>query len=257
MTWAFKRKFFYVSILLIFFGGFGFLISYPYFNKPPTCFDGKQNGDESGVDCGGSCVLACSFEVDNLSVVWSRAFPVVPGRYNAVAYVENQNVNTVIEKIKYRFRFADANNIYIGKREGETYVPPAGKFAIFEPALDLGSSVPVYTTFEFIENPVWIKVPENIVDQLQFSLDDIVLEESDTPHLSLKLKNNSLFIIPEVDVVTILYDELGNALNASRTYVELLGPEESVDLNFTWPLPFDDKVITKEIIPIFNIFKIK
>ena len=112
MSWALKRQIFYIIILFIFFGIFAFLVSYPYLNKEPTCNDKKQNGNETGIDCGGSCILVCTFEVDKLSVLWSRTFPIVPGRYNAVAYVENQNTNTAIYKIKYRFRFADKDNIY-------------------------------------------------------------------------------------------------------------------------------------------------
>ena len=258
MTWAFKRQIFYVSIVLAFFLVLGFLVSYPYLNKPATCSDKKQNGTETGVDCGGSCQLACIFEVDKLSVLWARSFRVVPGRYNTVAYLENQNIDTAIYKIKYKFRFADANNIYIGKREGEVSIPPAGKFAIFESAIDMGNSVPVYTSFEFTEVPTWVKVPSEKTSELNISVEDIKLENEDTsPKLSAVIKNKSIFLVPDLNVVTILYDNLGNAISASRTYIELLKGEESVNINFTWPEAFDRKVITKEIIPMYNIFDVK
>lgn len=258
MTWALKRQILYVSILLAFFLVLGFLVSYPYLNKPATCSDGKQNGIETGVDCGGSCQLACIFEVDKLSVLWSRSFRVVPGRYNAVAYVENQNVDTAIYKIKYKFRFADANNVYIGKREGETAVPPAGKFAIFESAIDMGNSVPVYTSFEFTEIPTWVNVSPDKTNELNLVVEDINLEnENISPRMSAVIKNKSLFIVPDLNVVTILYDKLGNAISASRTYIELLRGEESVNVNFTWPEAFTAEVVTKEIIPMYNIFDVK
>ena len=255
MSWALKRQIFYIIILFIFFGIFAFLVSYPYLNKEPTCNDKRQNGNETGIDCGGSCILVCTFEVDKLSVLWSRTFPIVPGRYNAVAYVENQNTNTAIYKIKYRFRFADKDNIYIGKREGEISIPPAGKFAVFESAIDLGYSAPVYTSFEFTEIPIWVNVLPEKINQLKILVGDIKLEnEEDSPIVSTTLKNKSLFTVPELNVVLILYDDLGNAISASRTYLESLKGEEQVDINFTWPLPFDRKVITKEIIPMYNIF---
>ena len=258
MTWALKRQITYILIIFLFFSILGFFISYPYLNKKPTCNDQMQNGDESGVDCGGSCALACLAEVDQISLLWSRVFKVVPGRYNAVAYLENKNINTAIYKIKYRFRFADENNVYIGKREGETSIPPAGAFAIFEPAVDLGSSVPVYTTFEFTETPVWVKVPKERVEQINFTIRDITLINEDTsPALYAKITNNSLFIVPDLNVVTILYDELGNAVSASRTYLDSLRAEESADINFTWPEAFTSKVVNKEIIPMFNIFNVK
>jgi hypothetical protein len=258
MTWASKRKVFYLAIVAVVVLFFIYLTIRPYINKTPTCFDDKQNGTETGVDCGGSCQIACTIQVDEISVKWARAFEVVPGRYNAVAYLENHNKDTVINSISYRFRFADKDNVYIGKRDGTTYVPPSGKFAIFEPAIDLGNSVPVYTSFEFTQIPTWITVSEEKANQLKIFVSDIKLENEDTsPKLSAVVKNNSLFQIPEINVVAILYDEKGNAVSASKTYLDVLDGEEIRTINFTWPEAFDKKVIVKEIIPLFNIFSVK
>jgi len=255
MTWALKRQIFYIVILILFFAGFGFLILYPKLNKAPTCFDNKQNGEESGVDCGGLCLRACLAQVDPVSILWTRAFRVVPGRYNAVAYLENHNRNTAVEKISYRFRFADANNIYIGKRDGSTFVPPSGRFAVFEPGIDIGNSIPVYTTFEFTEVPQWIMVSQEKINQLKILVSNINLTGEDTsPALSATIKNNSFYTIPDIDVVAILYDANHNAVSTSRTYIDGLAPEEVKDISFTWPEPLPSKVIAKEIIPLYNIF---
>ena len=258
MTWAFKRQIFYIFILILFFSVFGFLIISPSLNKTPTCTDNKQNGDETGVDCGGSCVRVCLSEVDEISILWARAFKVIPGRYNAVAYLENHNENTAVNKINYRFRFADENNVYIGKREGSTYVPPSGKFAIFEPGIDIGHSIPVYTTLEFTQIPQWTVVSQEKIDQLEVLVSNInLINEGTSPVLSATIKNNSFFIIPEIDIIAILYDENRNAVSASRTYLETLAGDESRDVNFTWPEPFSSKIIAKEIIPLYNIFLVK
>jgi hypothetical protein len=213
---------------------------------------------EAGVDCGGSCARACAFQVDKLALIWSRSFKVADGRFNAVAYLENQNKNTAIYKVKYRFRFADKDNIYIGERVGETYIPPSGKFAIFEPSIGIGNSVPVYTNFEFLEQPTWVKVSDAKMDQLKVFVSDINLQyEDSTPRLSATIKNSSLFIIPEVTVVAILYDQLGNVISASRTYLDDLKGEEKKAVYFTWPEPFDREVVVKEIIPMYNVFLTK
>jgi hypothetical protein len=258
MTWALKRQFLYIAIIIAFFAVLGFMIIYPHLNQVATCTDGKQNGDETGIDCGGSCPLACTTEVNQISIHWARAFEVVPGRYNAVAYLTNSNKDTAVEKINYRFRFADKDNVYIGKREGTTYVPPSGNFAVFEPAVDLGNSVPVYTTFEFTEEPVWLQVPEDKINQLKVLISNINLQNEDTaPTLSATITNTSLFQIPNVNVIAILYDASGNAVSVSKTYLDALQGEQSSILNFTWVLPFATKVVSEEIIPIFNIFSVK
>ena len=258
MTWASKRQFSYIFVLILFLLVFGSLIAYPSLKKEPTCFDKRQNGSETGVDCGGICARACIAQVDPVSILWARAFKVVPGRYNAVAYLENHNTNTAINKINYRFRFADSNNVYIGKREGSTYVPPSGRFAVFEPGVDIGNSIPVYTTFEFIETPLWVNVAKEKISQLKVLVSNIDLVDEDTsPVLSATVKNDSFFIIPDMDVVVILYDANRNAVSASRTYIDELKAEEIKDINFTWPEPFSSEVVAKEIIPLYNIFQVK
>ncbi len=255
MTWALRRQIFYIAIVILFIALSGFIIIYPRLTKAPSCTDLKQNGDETGVDCGGSCANACTEEVSPLSVLWARAFRVVPGRYNAVAYIVNHNKNAAVEKISYRFRFADKDNIYIGKREGTTFVPPAGNFAVFEPAIGVGNSIPVYTTFEFTQEPDWLQVPQAKIDQLKILVSNIQLtDEAVSPKLSATVKNNSLFTIPNIDIMAILYDASGNAVSASRTYLDKLAPLSVQDINFTWPEPFAGDIVAKEIIPMYDIF---
>src|SRR6185295_8768478 len=103
MTWARERQIFYVGVLLAFFIFLAFFLTYPYFHQPATCFDLRQNGTETGIDCGGSCPFACAAQLDPISILWSRAFQVLPGRYNAVAYLENHNKNSAVVKVTYRF----------------------------------------------------------------------------------------------------------------------------------------------------------
>lgn len=255
MTWGLKRQIFSIAIVVLFIAFSVFIILYPSLNKPPSCVDRKQNGSETGIDCGGACARACLSQVSPMSVLWARAFRVIPGRYNAVAYVVNHNKNVAVQKINYRFRFADKNNVYIGKREGSTFVPLGSNFAVFEPGIDIGNSIPVYTTFEFTQVPDWLQVPQNKINQLKVLISDIQLtDEKGSPHLLATIKNTSLFTIPNVGVVVILYDAGGNAVSTSRTYLNELGPLETSDINFTWLEAFSDPVVAKEIIPMYDVF---
>jgi hypothetical protein len=258
MSWALRRQIFYIVVLILLLSALGFLIIYPRLTKAPTCTDGIKNGTETEIDCGGSCAGACSDQMQAVSVLWARAFEVVPGHYNAVAYIINHNKNAAAEKVSYRFRFADANNVYIGKREGTTFIPTAGNFAVFAPAIDVGNSIPVYVTFEFTETPQWLQVAQAKIDQLKVLVSNIQLTNQDTsPRLSATIKNNSLFTIPDINIVAILYDKSGNAVSVSNTYLNQMAPLNSTDLNFTWPEPISGTVVQKELIPIYDIFSVK
>src|SRR3989338_5862639 len=159
-------------------------------------------------------------------MIWARSFNVVDGRYNAVAYIENHNKNLAADKVKYSFRFADKNNVYLGRREGVAYIPPGQAFAVFERGIDLGSSAPVYTTFEFTTMPVWITVPDSILGQVRISVSEVnLVDEDSSPHLTAVVRNDSLFSVPDISMVIILYGEDRNAINASSTVLGGLSPE--------------------------------
>jgi hypothetical protein len=84
-----------------------------------------------------------------------------------------------------------------------------------------------------------------------------LVDETTSPRLSANIKNNSLFTIPDVNVVAILYDKLGNAISVSNTYLSQLNPLMSSDIHFTWPEPFTAPVVAKELIPMYDIFSVK
>jgi hypothetical protein len=118
--------------------------------------------------------------------------------------------------------------------------------------------VPVYTSFEFTERPVWVQVSNEKIDQTKLLISDIRLEdEGSLPKLYAKIENTYFLTIPNLEVVAILYDATGNALSASQTYLEKIGPEASEELSFTWRGPMVKPVVVKEVIPIFNILNAK
>ena len=60
-------------------------------------------------------------------------------------------------------------------------------------------------TFEFTEIPVWLQVSQEKIDQLKVLISNIQLtDETTSPRLSATIKNNSLFTIPNVEVIAIL-----------------------------------------------------
>src|SRR3989344_6201594 len=59
MSWAAGRRFIILCIVGAVVIAFLAAISIATFYKSPSCSDGKQNQDETGVDCGGSCAYLC------------------------------------------------------------------------------------------------------------------------------------------------------------------------------------------------------
>lgn len=254
-VWATKRKIVYLSIVLVGAVLWFVLFVLPKFQTPPTCTDGIQNGKEEGIDCGGNCPLYCPALAQDLSVVWSRVFRVVPGRYNAVAMVENQNTATALASISYEFRLYDDNNVFVGRRTGETFIAPNTEMAIFEAGIETGDRVPVRSEFSFISTPTWLQIPQMAREGIPVSTSNIVLQDPFTnPRLKATVKNNSRFDLFNFEVSAILYNQASNVIAASQTVVDNLASGESREVYFTWQDNFSEDPVRIEIVPQIDVF---
>lgn len=237
-SWSTKRKLIYLSI---FFGVIFIAIVVPIFfafYKQPTCFDGKKNGDEKDIDCGGSCQLLCSAESLAPNIIWSRAFKVKDGVYSAAAYIENRNISS--EAVgAYTFKFYDKDNTLIGSRDGITFIPKNKVFAIFEPDIQMTDKTPYRVSFNFTNNLIWRK---NLNEVPDISVINKSLVGEDTkPRVDATIENFSASAVSRIEAVAIVYDSEENAIAASRTFVDGLPQDGKASVTFTWPTPFQTK----------------
>lgn len=249
LSWARKRQIMYLGtillVILVIVAGL-----YLYYKPLPTCFDGKQNQDELGVDCGGSCSKACSSQIVPLTTWWTRVFPTTPGNYDVAALVENQNSHFGVERIKYGIRLLDKNNVLLAERTGETFFNPQEKFVIYESNIVTGQQVPDKAFLYFYDSAPWQRVTF-IPPTLTIGTKDYI--NSPQPRLSAKVKNETLKLLRGTKFVAVLSDENGNAFAASQTVLDILAGNETGELNFTWPTPFSSSVAVKDIYPKLNI----
>lgn len=256
MSWASRRQFKYISIILIILLLILFWIFYPIIFKKPTCFDGKLNNTETGVDCGGACSRICDTEASLPVVVWSRAFPVTANIYNLAAYIENQNRNASIEKVDYEFLIYDENHKLIGTRKGSTFIPPNQPFVVFEPRFNSGEMTVKSVSFEFTSSFIWQK-KEPTLTILPITVENIVLDNNfNLPSLTAKIKNDSIHDIPSFSAVAILYDINHNAINVSKTEKDGIKSNASLPVSFTWPEALLDTPVKNDILIQINPFTV-
>lgn len=247
MSWASRRRTAYMGIIafaaLIILAPLFFTI----FNKEPTCFDGKQNGDEKGIDCDGLCKRTCDARISNPTILWSRAFKVSDGVYNAVAYIENPNFDSGASNIPYTFKLFDDKNILIAERKGSTFISPNNITPIFETAIFTGKRTPSKTFFEFNKTPEWYKIDDA---NSSLSVSDIKLAgEESSPRIDAVLSNSSIYDARDIEVVAIVFDSKNNAIAASSTFIDRLSGRTSQNIVFTWPEKFDSASSGIKIIP--------
>jgi hypothetical protein len=256
MSWSSRKQIKYLFIFFLFIGFILFLFLYPIIFKKPTCFDGKLNGQETGVDCGGSCLIVCKEEISSPIVLWSRAFPVVGNNYNLVAFIENRNKSAGVYLASYEFRIYDDNNKLLGRREGKTFIPPNQQFAVFESRFDAGQSNLKSVTFEFLPPLTWVR-KEPIQQKISVKVSNIVFDDNkDNPTLSAIINNDSIYDLPEFEVIAILYDQENNAINASKTKKDKLLNNSNSPVYFTWPEVLSSSPVKKDIFVLINPFLI-
>jgi hypothetical protein len=256
MNWAQKHQ---IRIFGVFIGLIILLVLYlvwPYITKEPTCFDGQKNGEEFGIDCGGACQLVCQEQAEEMIVLWSNSEEIIPGRHNAIAYIQNPNPFAGVAFIRYEFKLYDENNLLIQRRRGSTFIDANANTAVFEGAIDVGNRDPARVTFEFLDkNPQWIKIGSRELSNVSVVVRDRNLKnEGTTPLLEVTLENGTLLDVKGFDVVAILYDRDGNMINTSSTYVDVLSGSTSKKIHFTWPEAFEKEVISIEVIPRLYLF---
>ncbi len=233
------------------------IIVIPYLNKEPTCFDAEMNGDESGIDCGGSCQKVCTAEALKLITLWVQPFEVVSGKYNVMAYIENQNRESGIPMMKYEFKLYDDKNIFIGRQSGTTFITSNDRTAIFEAGIETGNRIPKRATFEFQSVPTWIKINRDQKNALAVSAESKVLTNPLTsPKLEAEIVNKTLAEIKNFDVFAVLYDENDNVMTASKTVVDILPKNGRVGVVFTWPKPLSARPTRIDVFPQINVFEL-
>jgi hypothetical protein len=252
-SWAFRRRFLYLSILfLIIVPPIALFTYFEFFKKEPSCMDGIKNQNEHGPDCGGICRVACAYEVQAYPTIqWSRPYYVSKGIYNLVAYLQNPNTGHISLPVKYVFNVYDDQNVLIQSKEGSVAFPTTKLFPIFTPAFNTGELIPKRVSFEFIEPITWLEY-DGERPELEV-IERNLMKENEAPIIEATIRNKTLHTYTNVEVVAIVYDAEGNGFAASRTFIDTIGDREDVKVRFTWPEPFTASSSKIEIIPKLEI----
>lgn len=244
--WALRRRIIYLVGVVVFLALVSGALYFLNWYEKPTCFDALMNGDERGTDCGGSCVRICVADILPPSVTWAKVFEIVPGQYNAVAYVENQNRDSGSSEIPYTFRLKDKDGIIV-ERTGKTVLPPDSTYPVFEGRIMTGTRIP--TDIDFILDlggeTVWQPAT---MGREQFNVVERFLRNADVlPKLDARITNTALTPARDVEVIATIFDAYKNPVTASRTVVPYFAPRTTEDVVFTWQAPIAKTVRSCEV----------
>lgn len=248
-SWAKNRRLLYASIVSVFVVGAIGMPAFFYFYRPPTCFDGAKNGDEQGIDCGGSCSRLCQSAFAPPIVDWTRFEQVAPGQYNVATYIENANIAGEARNAPYHIAIYDGKGGLILDEKGTVTLPPHRNTLAFMSAVDTGKIVPARAVFEFVSpGPEWQKSADTLSSISIVKKD--YSEDAVGSSLSVELANSSVDPIGRLSVYVALYDKDGNAIGFSKTVVDGIAARSKATAPFTWPQDRQGRVVSIEVLPV-------
>ncbi len=251
MNWDTKRRFMYGGAVLFIVVSLSMYLLRDTLFPMPTCFDTIKNGNESGIDCGGTCSLKCAHDVVPLSVLWSQALKTSSTTYDFVAMISNKNIDNAPRFLSYTFTALDVNGVPLGTLSGTTTSPVDGDFPIVR------------------QNIVLMQEPKNLVAEVKdgphFGVKELPTsptlristtryEAGSIPRVFATVMNTKRLALYNLPVRVILYDLGGNAFAVGETLIPYLDKEESKEISFTWNTPFKIPPTLIRVYPIFDPF---
>ena len=250
--WEFKRKLLYALSTIIIICGVTVFFMRGILFPDPTCFDGKHNGFEAGIDCSGECNRMCQQDVTPLSIVWAKAVKSGNEMYDLVALITNSNFNNASREIGYSFDVYDADGVIIKTIAGKTTAPLDGKFPVIIQGVKLTS--PPVTTVATLSDTTHYKVNESPTSPTIKVLTRRY-EAGTIPRVYVTVANTKRIDIRNLPVRVLLFDNDDNVYAVGQTVIPELLKEGIKEIIITWngPLPLSPTRIG--VYPIFNPFE--
>ncbi len=250
-SWSSRRKALYGGSITVLILCVVLFVIFSFFYKSPTCSDGKKNGNELGIDCGGSCVKLCQSAFLPPQIFWGggKFEEMAPHLYNLSSYIVNPNTDVSALNVPYKFSLYDSDGLLILDKNGYVSIPAHRNVLAFESAVDVQERIPAKVTFEFTGVPEWFKSKDEL-SGLSI-IDKKYTENNEGSSLEVTLENRSLLPYENLDVYVVLYDSDKNAIGFSKTKIDEIKPNGGREVApFTWPNNRNGRVSTIEVMPV-------
>ncbi len=233
------KQLLYGLFYLIILGAIGSAIYLGYFRPEETCFDNKQNQGETGIDCGGPCVL-CELRSAELIHGDIQVLPSGEGRVTLVTEVESRN-SPYDADIDYVFKVFGAFGEEVSSVAGKSSVGRDGVRYIIAPGIQIKEEDISRATFD-ISGFKWLT--EEVEHPYIVDIEDLKTATSgDSIKISGGIRNKSYSSIPAVRVSALVFDKDDSVIGASFTRV--INVQLSEDKMFTIFFPEGEDLINR------------
>lgn len=249
MDWAHKRRWMVWTVLGAAVLAVLLIIGFAVFYKTPTCFDTKQNGDETGIDCGGTCNTLCSVSVSPATVRFARVLQ-QSGRNDLIAYIDNPNTDAHAKDAELDLTiYLDSGRTL--ERTIEVSFPAKASAPVYIPGIANASIQRVFAEFA-TGSPTWMR--GSGWESPAPSVGNILIESTDArPRITATIENQTAYVARSIPFIATVFDASGAVIAASQTIVPVLPPQGTAQAVFTWNEPFAAAYARVDIVPVITL----
>ncbi len=253
------KRIFILLVVVIVAGGSFFLYWQTKNKIEPSCFDNIQNQNETGVDCGGSCV-SCQGKPESLQMEPAILIPSENNRFDVAFKITNPNTNFGASAIEYSVEIFAVDGTKLSSRFDTTFILPAGLRTgntsqkwIIEHGLKGEPGAEVKIVFK---NITWEAIKDNFDAPRLVILDRVYTVLVNSPEFAEAkgvLKNDSPYNFDMIEMQVLLFGEDDELLAVRRTETRTLRADESREFRVSWRTPLE-KVSRVEMNAYTNVF---
>lgn len=230
---------------------------YFLFKPKPSCVDGKQNQNETGIDCGGVCAVACIEKIvgNDLLVREITFIPTDRGKYDIVAKIFNPNNDIGAASFQYSLFLRDANGKELTRVSGTNFILPQETKSLLafnlEPEQIPAKAVIELSNFEWTRLREYRAKPElNIYSRRYIGKPD----PSVFGAVVATLVNESLYDFRKIQIKVVLRDASGAPLAANQSEMQTVTVGREQDIRIVFPQPFAGTVAQVDMEAEANIY---
>ena len=203
---------------VLIYGGFSL-----FFSATSSCFDNRQNGTETGVDCGGGCISCEIKNLSPLSLLPATLFS-ADRVFSASAELQNLNLNYGAKTFDYEVNFYDASGKVLETRGNKSFIYAGETKNLIEAGVRITNGIPARAEIKLEEKSIVWEKAENFSSP-KYDLKDSAAElENGQAVVSGNITNPNNFIISKIIINAFLIDKSGVKIGASKTELQNVRP---------------------------------
>ena len=204
------------------------------FSQPASCFDGRRNQQEEGVDCGGSCAPCGLASVQAIATTTPQVLEIDSDRVSVIAEIRNPNIEFGAESFAYTLNIYNFDGQKIHTEFGESFIYAGEIKNIVEPLIrvpfrSVGSSELLISDIVWLPS-IEFEKPVTQVTDVRTEITNIGVKVSGL------VTNNSAFSLNNVEIIATTFNRDALRLGISRTKLQRLNSFEQLPFSITVPV---------------------